>query len=218
MAAKAKAAKAKTDPGARGVQIPPIELKTATIKIVGTSFFVANNFGKEARDMLLAKHVAGTSGGKGKKGKKDVEKEAHESAHWTEDGQMGIPCGAFRNAMIDACRGANFKMTLAKMAIEADAQGYDAEDGVPLVIIHGKRKTIVSPVRNATGVIDMRPRTHVMPGWTVDLRITWDDTMFSLEDVVNLVNRAGHQIGIGAGRKFSKMSAGCGWGSFKVAS
>lgn len=218
MAAKKKAALAATKTGTRPAIIQPINLKTATVRIEGTSFYVCNNFGKEGREQMLAKHVSGKTGGRTKKPPKNVEKDAYESGHWTEDGKLGIPCGAFRNAMIDACRGAGFKMTLAKMAIEAESDGYDSLDGTPLVLIKGKHQAVVAPTRNATGVIDLRSRTHVSPGWTVDLRITWDDDMFSLDDVVNLLDRAGRQIGVGAGRKFSKMSAGCGWGSFKVAS
>jgi hypothetical protein len=33
---------------------------------------------------------------------------------------------------------------------------------------------------------------------------------------VNLLDRAGQQVGIGAGRPFSKKSVGQGWGTFSV--
>jgi hypothetical protein len=52
--------------------------------------------------------------------------------------------------------------------------------------------------------------------WRVELRITFDADQFTEIDVVNLMNRAGLQVGVGEGRPFSKKSAGMGYGTFKI--
>jgi hypothetical protein len=47
--------------------------------------------------------------------------------------------------------------------------------------------------------------------------VVYDADQFTLEDVSNLLARAGMQVGIGEGRPDSKMSAGMGWGTFRIA-
>jgi hypothetical protein len=37
-----------------------------------------------------------------------------------------------------------------------------------------------------------------------------------MTDMFNLISRVGEQVGIGAGRPDSKMSAGQGWGTFRL--
>ena len=50
------------------------------------------------------------------------------------------------------------------------------------------------------------------------IRIRFDADMFSLTDITNLLMRVGLQVGIGAGRPFSKDSCGMGWGLFDIVS
>ena len=52
----------------------------------------------------------------------------------------------------------------------------------------------------------------------VKLRLKWDGDQFTPTDVVNLLSRAGQQVGIQEGRPDSKNSAGMGWGTFEVVS
>jgi hypothetical protein len=119
--------------------------------------------------------------------------------------------------MISACRLVGFKMTLAKMSIFVEADGFDADDGTPLVkLIAGEPERMDAAVRNATGVIDIRSRP-MWREWQADLRVRFDGDQFTLDDVANLLSRVGVQVGIGEGRPDSKASAGMGWGTFKLA-
>jgi hypothetical protein len=52
--------------------------------------------------------------------------------------------------------------------------------------------------------------------WKVDLKVQYDNSMFSKTDIANLVMRAGMQVGIGEGRPDSKKSTGMGWGTFRI--
>ena len=70
-------------------------------------------------------------------------------------------------------------------------------------------------VRNDNGVIDIRVRP-MWRTWWADVTIEFDGDMISPESVVNLLDRAGRQVGIGEGRPFSKNSSGMGWGRFAV--
>ena len=108
-------------------------------------------------------------------------------------------------------------MTLAKLAVSVIADGFDQVDGVPLVrITKGTPEYTEMPVRNETGVIDLRARPMWRPGWEAVVRIQFDEDQFSTEDVSNLMLRVGLQVGICEGRPDSKKSAGMGWGLFDL--
>jgi hypothetical protein len=135
-----------------------------------------------------------------------------------DDGSPGIPASAFRAAMIDACRLVGFKMTEAKMSVFVQADGFDADDGTPLVRFSGGEPEMTQfTVRNATGVADVRVRP-MWRRWEAILRIQYDADQFKEADVLNLLLRAGLQVGVGEGRPFSKKSAGMGWGTFTIVS
>jgi hypothetical protein len=50
----------------------------------------------------------------------------------------------------------------------------------------------------------------------VNVTVQFDADMITAQSIVNLLDRAGKQVGIGAGRPFSKKSVGQGWGTFSV--
>ena len=118
-----------------------------------------------------------------------------------------MPCSAFRNALISACRTAGFVMTRAKLALFVEADGYD-EDGTPLVYFtKGEPHKHIGYARNQTGVADIRSRPMWNPGWEATVRVRFDGDMFTPTDVANLMVRVGQQVGIGEGRPDSKQSA-----------
>lgn len=201
--------------------VAPLNLQEAIFEIVGTAPYVQNAFSARVREELKASYTAkaGTKAGKGKKREpRDLQRLFEEGQHRSDDGWNGIPATAFRNAMIDACRMAGFKMTLAKMSVFVEADGFDAIDSTPLVrITNGEPEYLESTTRTTTGVVMVTARPKWAPGWRAKLHVKWDADQFSLEDVSNLLHRSGQQVGIGEGRPFSKNSAGMGWGLFTFA-
>lgn len=198
------------------VTITPPKFEVIALNIIGESPLVICKFSQKAREQIKATQAAGSQKKKGgaREGK-DHEAMYHAARHLSEDGWDGIHAGAFRNAMIDACRLVGYKMTLAKMGIFIEADGFDADGGVPLVRIVGEPRQHEAMGRNATGGADLRIRPMYWP-WRMDLRVKFDAQMFTTADVVNLLSRAGQQVGIGEGRPFSKASAGVGWGTFRI--
>ncbi len=197
--------------------IPAPNIQHAVIRLVGFSPLVINKFSKRSEDKMKATQMAGsTARGKKVRESRDFEADFRGAQHVSEEGWNGIHASAFRNAMISACRLVGFAMTKAKLSVFVDADGIDAEDGVPLVRIDAPPPEMhTGTVRNATGVCDIRARP-MWRKWAVDLRVTWDADQFTLADVVNLLDRAGQQVGVGEGRPDSKSSAGVGWGMFRV--
>jgi hypothetical protein len=203
----------------RGVTISPPKFEVASVTIVGDAPLVIHAFSQKAQNMIKATQEAGQQARKGRaREAKDFEAAYQSARHISQDGWDGVPCAAIRNALISACRTVGFKMTIAKMSLFCIADGYD-DRGTPLVkITHGQPSCHIGPARNANGGIDLRARPMWEPGWRARVTLRWDADQFSAEDVINLLARAGGQVGLCEGRPDSKMSAGCGWGTFTVES
>lgn len=200
------------------IQIKAPNILTSVFRIIGTAPFVQAKFSQKAKNAIRETQEAGTvARGKKKREPKDFDATCDASVHYSEDGWVGIPAGAFRAGCISACRLVGFKMTLAKMSVFIEADGYDADDGTPLVrLIADKYQRVDLHVRNATGVVDLRSRP-MWKEWGADVRVRYDADQFCLADVTNLLSRVGEQVGIGEGRPDSKNSAGMGWGTFRIA-
>ncbi len=200
----------------RVVTIAPPNFQVAAFNIVGTAPLVINKFSAKARQMMLDKHMAG---GQAKKGKvreaKDPKALFEQARHISTKGWDGIPAATFRKAMIGACRLVDFKMTLARIGFFIEGDGFDADEGTPLVkILGGAPRVLEMVTRNETGVPDVRFRPQWLE-WGAVLRVRFDAGLFSLDDITNLVARAGGQCGICEGRPSSE-SGGMGWGLFEI--
>lgn len=193
------------------------DMRVISLEISGTSPLVINKFSSKAKELMMATQMAGSTA-KSRKAReaKDFEELYNGARHISSEGWDGIHAASFRNAAISACRAAGFVMTKAKLAIFIEPDGFDADDMTPLVrITQGEPQMVVSPCRNASGVIDLRPRPTYFP-WGATLRIRYDAGILTETDVCNLIARVGMQVGIGEGRPDSKASAGVGNGLFNL--
>lgn len=200
------------------VTISAPNFKVATITIRGTAPLVLNRFStRMAVEGAMEAGDKAKGARKGPKPPKDFRAEYEGARHKSTDGWDGINASGFRNALIRAGQTVGIEMTRGKMAVFIVADGTDANDGTPLVKIHSKKEPeeFRAAVRNKNGSMDIRARP-MWREWRCELRVRYDADMISSESVANLVARAGEQVGVGAGRPFSTMSAGQGWGTFEV--
>jgi hypothetical protein len=199
------------------VVIKPARLKTVEFKIVGTAPLVQARFSAKAMQAMMSKMAIGSQAAAKNRAKpaRDFDDDFENAKHIGTDGKQGIPAGAFRQAMISACRLVGFKMTLAKLSVFVQADTFDRVDGIPLIHFNGTPERTDMAVRNATGVADIRVRP-MWREWDSTVRVTFDEDQFSATDVLNLMVRVGQQVGIGEGRPDSRASAGLGWGTFRV--
>ena len=212
----ATVAKAEPVAGAQQIFIAPLNLARATFHIIGTAPLVQLKFSEKAKAAIREKHASGEEGKKTKHGKKNFAALFEAAQHLSMDGWHGVPASAFRRGLIDCCRVADAKMTVAKMTIFCVADGIDS-DGFPLVrISKGKPRHVEHVTRNANGQPDIRVRA-MFDTWEMRVTLEWDADQFSATSVANLLMRMGVQCGIGEGRPFSKNSAGMGWGTFRIA-
>ena len=199
------------------VTISPPKFERMKLRLVGTAPYMQARFAAKAMQAMKAKMEAGPTAKKGgKREARDFDDDFQQAQHISSDGWNGIPAGALRNACIDVCRMVGFKMTHAKMSIFVEADGLDAVDGTPLIQIDAPppERTDMA-TRNATGVADIRVRP-MWRQWAANIVVRFDADQFTASDVVNLLARAGEQVGIGEGRPFSKSSNGLGFGTFRV--
>lgn len=200
------------------ITISPPNFRVHEFLIRGTAPLVMNAFSAKAREEMKQKQLQGSTAAKGKKREpKDFEALYEAAKHVSQDGWYGFPAPAIRNAMISACRVVGFAMTRAKLSVFVRADGYDVNDGTPLVkITKGEPHYHEAMVRLETGVADIRARPMWDAGWEAIVRVIYDADQFTLKDVANLMMRCGLQVGIGEGRPDSKKSTGMGWGTFEI--
>ncbi len=212
----AKTAKTTAASALKELTIKPPKFQKAQFHIIGLSPYVQAKFSAKVINQMRDKMISGSRAKKGgaREGR-DFDADYKNAMHVSREGWVGIPASSFRNAMISACRLVGFKMTLAKLAVFCEAEGYDETEGTPLVRIHGDPHPHLAHARNATGVVDlrMRPMWDTWEAWPV---FRYDADLFSPQDVLNLLARVGLQVGLGEGRPDSKTSGGQGWGLFEV--
>lgn len=197
------------------IQAPKLE--TAEFIIISTAPYVMAKFSNKAKQQMRDKHEAGSTAKKTKRDARDFHQDFLESQHVAMEGWNGFHAGGLRQAFISACRLVNFKMTLAKMSIFVLADGFDRDEGTPLIRLYGDpAQQVEHMVRNATGVADIRVRA-MFRNWYSKIRVRYDADQFKSQDIANLLMRVGEQVGLGEGRPDSKASAGMGWGTFRIA-
>lgn len=198
--------------------IKPANIVRTTLRVRGTAPFVQNKFSFKAKQKMMADmaKTAAEKKGKADRDPRNYDDDFIQAQHISTAGWNGIPCPAFRAAMIDACRTVGLVMTKAKMSVFVLPDGFDKDDGTPLVrLLSGKPEKTESLVRNDNGGADIRIRP-MWREWEADVTVEFDADMITPDSVINLLDRAGRQVGVGEGRPFSKNSVGQGWGTFTV--
>lgn len=205
-------------PSTRDVVIKRPTFRHGIWRIAGDGApLVIRRFSTKGKEGLLATMMAGTqSKSKVKREKFDPQQTFEDARYRFKDGGDGFNASALRKALIEACRLVGFKMTLAKLSIFIEADGWDVkEPQIPLVRIHGApvMQQDVARVDNGNPYITVRPAYH---DWHADVKIRWDEDQFSAQDISNLLERVGQQVGLCEGRPNSKNGCGMGWGTFHV--
>ena len=198
------------------VTVSAPKIRSIKVKLVGTAPYMQARFSQKAMNAMMDKMTGKTKAGSKKaREARDFEDDYKQAMHISTDGWIGIPASSLRAALISACRLVGFQMTRAKLSVFVPAEGFDKVDGSPLFRIYGDPERNEAPVRNATGVFDIRIRP-LWRTWYAEPIIQFDEDQFSLEDMLNLLRRAGLQVGLGEGRPDSRSSAGLGFGTFEV--
>lgn len=203
----------------QSVAVPAPRFGRAKFTIVGIGGpLVIHRFSAKTKIQMKQKMETGkAASSKKNREAKSTDDLFHESRYISKEGWDGFHAAAVRNAMISACRLVNFKMTLAKLSIFVEADGFDSADSqVPLIRIKGKAVKQEDMARVETGqpYVTVRAAYH---NWSADVHLRWDEDQFTLTDITNLLSRVGLQVGLCEGRPDSPKSCGMGWGLFEIA-
>lgn len=201
----------------KSVAIKAPNFGVAVFEIAGTAPLVVHRFSSKTKLEMKTKMETGkAASSKKNRDAKNTDDLFAESRYRSKDGWDGFHAGAIRNAMISACRLVGFKMTLAKMSIFVEPDGWDKDEPqIPLVRIYGTPVKQEDMARVETGqpYVTVRAAYHQ---WRAKVKIRWDADQFTIADVTNLLSRVGMQVGICEGRPDSKNSTGMGWGTFEI--
>lgn len=175
------------------VNLKPVETKQAKIRIKALSPMIQHKWSEKAKEMMRLKHA-------GKKTKarevRDPEQECFDATYATEDGEFGIPVDALKAALIGAAhKDIGVEKTLVRKSLFIHC-----DDGNRVLAIESDAPNMREDcVRVGAGSADLRYRPEFRK-WATVVTITYDSSMLTPEDIINLINRAGFGVGIGEWR------------------
>ena len=171
------------------LKLKPIMRKKVSLRIVGRSPLIQHQWSEKALKMMRDKHA-------GKKTKtrdvRDPHAEGMAAMYTTDKGKPGVPAMAIKSALLTAAhKDIGIAREIVKKAIFIDCS--DSK----LVIEMDCDEPVIKedPVRVGNGAADLRYRPY-FHRWAVN--VTWeiDTSWLQVEDLINLVNRAGFGVGI----------------------
>ena len=175
------------------IRLKPIDRVGVTMRINGVSPLIQHQWGEKALAMMRDKHA-------GKKTKnrdvRDPEQEGKDAMYKTDDGSYGIPAMAIKSAVITAAhQDIGVAKTLVRKALfiicKDSGKILKMECDEPVI----KEDCVILNKKSA----DLRYRPYFYR-WSVMLTWEMDGQLLQVDDLVNLVDRAGFGVGIGEWR------------------
>lgn len=190
------------------IELKPICPKTITVTIVGDSDLVLNKMNDPT-----AKALTDARKDKAKSVEKpNVWEEIITSMHWLN----GKPTEFSEDSLVEALKtntpcltAFGLKKSFADAVVRNEISQYSTKFNASVNII-GEGDNLI-PIKFAQHFIDeklMSPkkgspvlvRLNRFSGWSADVKISYIDTVYSTEQIVNIINLAGFGLGIGSGR------------------
>lgn len=172
------------------ISIPPIEIKTYVLRIVGDSPLICHAWSKKAKQEMLDKQMGKA---RGKKEPKDPQRDYEEAFYRCEDGAPGFPTIAFKAAAVNAARQVEgLTMTFLRGAFHTVGE-LVAIEGVP----HMREDTVRLGGPGNTADLRYRPE---FSEWAVNLIVRINTRAITLEQLIHLFNQAGFSCGVGEWR------------------
>ena len=201
------------------ITIPALDIRTATVKIVGDSPLIMHKWSEKAKKEILDKQMKKAKS-KGHDAK-DPFADFISSMYWLdgepenktpeglaaalEDGaRFGFPSTAVKAAAVAAAYRAGITKNMVSMNGAFHILGEFVE-------IHGEPVMREDMVKVGMGVADIRYRGE-FPEWWSSFTVRYNSAVLSLEQLINMINMGGFACGIGEWRA----EKGGVYGSFHV--
>lgn len=189
------------------VTIPALDIRTATVKIVGDSPLIMHKWSEKAKKEILDKQMKKAKS-KGHDAK-DPFADFISSMYWLdgepenktpegfaaalEDGaRFGFPSTAVKAAAVAAAYRAGITKNMVSMNGAFHILGEFVE-------IHGEPVMREDMVKVGMGVADIRYRGEFLEWWS-SFTVRYNAAVLSLEQLINMINMGGFACGIGEWR------------------
>lgn len=199
------------------VVLEKMDVRTFDVILRGLSPLIVHKFSEKAKKQIEDKQAKKAVKGKEKREPKLEYLAACYVMPGSEAGKEGcvyaIKAAAFKCAAVGACRYIDMTMQFAKGAffIEAEADGL-----IPLKFSGTHPRMHEDAVRiGQGGTLDLRYRPEFAE-WSVAVKVRYNATAISAEQIINLLNYAGFHSGVGELRP-EKGNGGGQNGLFEVA-
>ena len=199
------------------LEVREVVPQTITIHIVGDTDLVLNKMND-----VTTRQLVDARSGKGKKIETpNVWEEIITAMHWrdgkpTDLSEEGLVHALKTNAPCLTAFGLkkSFGEAVVRLGIDTYSTKFDASVNllssgglVPITFTeHFVDEKLMSPKKGAPVLVHLNRFT----GWSADIQISYIDSVYSSEQLINIVNLAGFGIGIGSGRR------SCGYGRYHV--
>lgn len=169
------------------IEIPPIEIKTFVLRIVGDSPLICHAWSQKAKQEMLDKQMGKA---RGKKEPKDPARDYQDAFYRLDDGTPAFPTIAFKAAAVNASRQVDgLKMTFLRGAFHTVGE-LVAIEGVPRMREDAVKIQMTSDLR-------YRPE---FAEWAVNLAVRLNTRALTVQQLIHLFNQAGFSAGVGEWR------------------
>ena len=176
------------------VEVKNLDLRDITFVVEGLSPLIVHRWSEKARKQMLDKQMKKIS----VKEAKDPEEQFRESLYTLGGDKPAFPADAFKASAVRGGKALGIVMTDAKSAFFVHGE-YSERDLRDLIPLKGPVTMREDMVRLENGVADIRYRAQVHP-WSATIRITYNASVLSAEQLVNMFNAGGFGCGIGEWR------------------
>jgi hypothetical protein len=179
----------KAAPEEKQISIPTIEIGVITVTVIGTENLIMHAWDVKSKRQIAEKQQK--KAGKPREARDPVA-EYNAARYIDSKGRDCVPARSFKNAIVEA---ATFLPDVTKKLIK----GAIYVKGDLLPIKHNAKKPPMREdmvrIGGMSKVADIRYRPEYVD-WSVELTVEFDTSVFSAEQVVSLVNRAGFNVGV----------------------
>lgn len=171
--------------------IPPINKKYGKLTIVGDSPLMVNQFSEKAKNEINESHQKKA---KGPKQARDPRAEFEAAKYLLPNGKYGIPASGLKKCAVRMCsfiEGINMTTAKAAFFVLEESDGLVAIKSSEPVM--DERFVRVGTFGNKKPMNRYRPR---FDKWECTFSICYDADLISIEQLINLYDRAGFSIGL----------------------
>jgi hypothetical protein len=185
-----KKANKKVSVGGRRVGIPPLVNTTAEVWLIGDTPLIQHRWEYKALDDLMRKHA----GIPVRKRLKHPIENFWQSMYRIrrpkgEPDRYAVPSGAFKTAAVGACRYTKKAMAMTQAKGAFQVQGSHSR-------VYGLPRMREDVVRLQGKTTDLRYRGE-FPEWAAKIEVRFNENVFSLTQIIDLINLAGFHQGVG---------------------